>query len=169
MLVQVLKQHDFINLQLLGFVWKKRRFYSGELSIDSKQKDLYIDNGYHKNQNVERVGFMKENLLMVEKRVEIPDIIFQQYDKLCELVETAKDGNLEPKSVAKYCGKDYQWLLDATCTGDVPFAFGTRTGKHRGCFRFGVLPIFCYEMQSPFFRPLWEEKLKQQKTGFTLL
>lgn len=62
MLVQVLKQHDFINLQLLGFVWKKRRFYSGELSIDSKQKDLYIDNGYHKNQK-RREGWIYERKL----------------------------------------------------------------------------------------------------------
>lgn len=87
---------------------------------------------------------------LIKNTIQIPEHIQKQYNKLCSLTQNSENGNLDPKLVAEYCGKDYQWLLDATCANCVPFGFGTRLGKARGCFRFGVLPLFFYETQFLF-------------------
>lgn len=94
-----------------------------------------------------------DNKLLTSNQVEalenlvMPEVIYEQYQLLCELASTAVCGNLQPKKVALYLGKSHPWLLEKAGAGQVPFAFGGKGIHTRADFRFGVLPFFNYETQ----------------------
>ena len=85
--------------------------------------------------------------------IEVPSIVLAKYDELYDLCQNHhKNGLLNPKDVAGLLGKDYQWLLNTTYTGDCPFAFGSDKMVGRGSSCFHVLPFCSWMTQGVLFR-----------------
>ena len=95
-----------------------------------------------------------------KKILKIPQIVLDSYDELYDLCENHnKNGLLNPGDVAAWLGKDRQWLLNATYSGAVPFAFGTNKMVGRGNSCFHVLPLFSFATQGILFRPAAEQEI----------
>ena len=91
--------------------------------------------------------------------MKIPPIVDQKYQELFDLCENHnKNGLLNPKDVARWLGKDVQWLLNTTYAGAVPFAFGTNKMLGRGNSCFHVLPLFAFATQGILFRPVADQE-----------
>lgn len=96
----------------------------------------------------------------------VPEIIKESYADLCQLCEKhTKNGLLNPADVAAFLGKDKQWLLNATYSGAVPFAFGTNKMVGRGNSCFHALPLFAFATQGMLFRPVAEREIIKQICG----
>lgn len=66
-------------------------------------------------------------------QLKVPPIVAESYKELYDLCENHnRNGVLNPKDVAAFLGKDYQWFNSCIYAGAVPFAFGTNKMVGRG-------------------------------------
>lgn len=89
--------------------------------------------------------------------MQVPTIVIEKHEELVKLCEGSKDGRLLARDVAKYFGVDINWLLHATYSGAVPFAFGTNKGVGRGSTVFHVLPLYSFVTQNHIIAPRTNE------------
>lgn len=76
---------------------------------------------------------------------DVPEVILERYNQLCDLVEKSQNGRLKTSDVAEYLGRNPQWLRQSIKSGNVPFALaGGEGGKTE--FYIGILPLFMFEL-----------------------
>ena len=88
-------------------------------------------------------------------QLKVPPIVAESYKELYDLCENHnRNGVLNPKDVAAFLGKDYQWFNSCIYAGAVPFAFGTNKMVGRGTSCIHVLPFFQFATQGRLFHPV---------------
>lgn len=98
---------------------------------------------------------------MEDGKLIVPKIVLEKYDELYDLVENqSTDGILLPKQVARYLGKDTEWLLNTIYEGSCPFAFGNNRGVKRGSSCIHVLPFYAYMVQGQLFNAVMDRRDK---------
>lgn len=97
---------------------------------------------------------------------EVPKIIEASYAELYDLIENQSEtGLLDPKDVAAFFGKDYDWFRNCIYAGAVPFAFGTNKMVKRGTSCIHVLPFFQFVTQGTIFNPVRDREIIGPLTG----
>ena len=99
----------------------------------------------------------------------IPPIVTESYAELYDLCQNHnRNGVLNPKDVAAFLGKDFDWFRSCIYAGAVPFAFGTNKMVERGTSCIHVLPFYQFATQGIMFRPVADREYVGEISGLVL-